>query len=272
VAFFHTKDGTRLYYRTKGTGKPIVLIHGWSNSHEAFLIQEQQLCDDYHVVTYDLRGHGKSDKPQQGLSLHTFAKDLKELLEHLELEDALLVGWSMGTSVIFEYLRHFNQEHISKVCFVDMTPKLLNDKTWKLGLYHGSFTEKDNFNALTTIFEDWPSYAKTFIKATIPYLTEEQIEQLFHLKEDNLPHVMAAMWLSMSANDYRDVLPSITVPSLIIYGTKSTLYSEDTAQYMAQHIKHSTLLPFEGCTHFLVGEQPHRFTEAIRNFATEKSS
>lgn len=267
MTYFKTSDGVNLYYEVKGEGKPIVFIHGWSADHTSFAQPVEDLSKDFKVVTYDLRGHGASDRADKGLTLNRFAIDLEELMKYLELEDVVLVGWSMGSSIIFDYIRTFGISRISSVGIVDMTPKLINDDKWKLGLYHGKFTVEDTFEALTTMCNNWMDFAKDFVKITVPYLTEEMLEPVYEALSKNSPHVMYAMWTAMSANDYRDVLEKITVPTFIIYGEKSTLYSRDTAEYLSSKIQNSKIIPFENCTHFLVVENPKKFSEVISELA-----
>ena len=265
---FITSDGIRLYYEEKGEGKPIVFIHGWTADHTVFNPQVEALSSEFKVVTYDLRGHGESDRPDKGLTLKRFATDLRELIEHLNLNDVIVVGWSMGSSIIFEYVRNFGVEYLSKVCILDMTPKLINDDEWKLGLNHGTFTTKDTFDALTVMCNNWMDFAKEFAADALPYLNEEQLIPIFEGLEKNSPHVMYSMWIAMSANDYRDVLENITVPTYIVYGEKSTLYSKETAEYINSKIPNSKVVPFENCTHFLVIENPEKLSKVVKELST----
>ncbi|MBP1927190.1 pimeloyl-ACP methyl ester carboxylesterase [Sedimentibacter acidaminivorans] len=97
----------------------------------------------------------------------------------------------------------------------------------------------------------------------MPYLRGEELEPVYDAMSKNSPHVMYSMWIAMSANDYRDVLDKITVPTYIIYGKSSTLYSQETAYYMESKIPNAKIIPFENCTHFLVAENPKKFSESV---------
>lgn len=261
---FTTSDGIELFYNVNGEGKPIVFIHGWSADHTSFIPAIEELSKDFKVIAYDLRGHGASDRTDKGLTLNRFAIDLEELLEFLNLKDVTVVGWSMGASVIFDYVRTFGVSRLSSVCILDMTPKLINDDEWKLGLFHGQFTVDDSLDALTTMCNNWMDFAKYFVKNTIPYLKGEELEPIYEALSANSPHVMYAMWIAMSANDYRNILEDITVPTFIIYGEKSTLYSSETATYLNSKIPNSEVVPFENCTHFLVAENPQKLVEVVK--------
>lgn len=268
MAFFEASDGVKLYYQQKGKGNSIVLVHGWSADHTAFDQSFEELSKNYQVISLDLRGHGSSDRPEKGLSLKRFATDLEELMEHLNLQDVTLVGHSMGASISFEYVKNFGVRRLKSVSIFDMTPKLVNDGDWNLGLYHGKYTREDSLNDLTVINEDFREFAKPFFKIAVPYLTDDLMnEQLDLVVNNNTPHVLSAMWHAMAVSDYRDVLPNITVPTQIVFGEKSTLYSKETADYLALQIPYAIVVPFENCTHLLVVENPIKTTEVIEEMA-----
>lgn len=268
MANFTTSDGINLDYEISGEGKPIVFIHGWSSDKTVFGYQMNQLSKNFKVVTYDLRGHGRSDRPEKGLTLNRFAIDLEELMEHLNLEDVSVVGWSMGSSILFEYIRTYGVSRLASVSILDMTPKLINDDEWKLGIYHGEFTVEDTFEALTKMCNNWMDFGELFLKTAIPYLSDDELKPINEAMAKNTPHIMYSMWIAMSSNDYRDVLEKITVPTYIIYGEKSTLYSEETAKYLNSKIPNSKLVPFENCTHLLVTENPEKLAEVTAEIAS----
>ncbi len=267
MPFFSTSDEVNLYYEVTGEGTPIVFIHGWTEDHSSFRIQQKKLSKEFKVITYDLRGHGISDRPEKGLTLDRFALDLKELIDYLDIDKVVLVGWSMGASVIFEYVNHFGLHKLSKICIVDMGPKAINSKDWDLGLYHGKYTIEDSLKDLTIMCNNWMEFAEKFIKSIAPYLDDRQLKISLDKMARNTPHIMYSMWLSISIKDYRDVLEKISIPTLIIYGEKSTLYSVDTAKYMSSNIPNSKVIIFENCTHLLVMENPIRFSKVIKEFA-----
>ena len=108
TAFIQTGDGTRLYYKDWGTGRPVVLIHGWPLNADMWEHQMPALAEaGYRVVAYDRRGFGRSDQPWTGYDYDTFADDLKAVLDGLDLQDVALVGFSMGGGEIARYMsRH----------------------------------------------------------------------------------------------------------------------------------------------------------------------
>lgn len=120
MAFFETSDGVKLFYVDKGKGQPIVLVHGWSGDHTTFAEPIESLSNNFRVVAYDLRGHGQSDRTDQGLTLRRFARDLKELMQHLDLSEVTLAGHSMGASTGFEYIRNHGTDRLRTFTILDM--------------------------------------------------------------------------------------------------------------------------------------------------------
>lgn len=269
MGVFITSDNVNIYYEIKGEGRPIVFIHGFTEDHSSFRIQQRVLSKKYKVMTYDLRGHGVSDRVDYGLNMERFALDLRELIEYIELKDVILVGWSMGASIIFEYISKFGVENISKICIVDKGPKVINDNNWNLGLYHGKYTMEDALKDLTVIKNNWIEFAEKFIKTMAPYFNEKQFKIAIDKMKNNSPHVMYSMWKSMIEKDYIGTLNKITMPTLIIFGEKSTLYSVEVGKYLKEKIKDSQLIIFEDCTHLLVLENPIRFNKELDGFINE---
>lgn len=270
MTYFQTTDNTNLYYEIKGEGKPIVFIHGFGESQDSFRIQKRALSKKYKVITYDIRGHGLSDKVDYGLNMEVFATDLKELMEHLKLEDLVLVGWSMGASIIFEYINQFGEENLSKICIIDKGPKTLNDGDWNLGLYNGKYSLEDAQKDLNLIKSNFMEFGKQFIMKMTPYFDEKQLEIGLSRIMKNEPSILYEIWKDMIKRDYRFILDKITVPTLIIFGGKSTFYSIEAGQYLKDNIKNSKLEIFEDCTHLLVLENPIRFNRVLEEFIADE--
>lgn len=119
-------DRIRLHYTDRGAGRPVVLIHGWPLSGRAWEAQEFALIEaGYRVITYDRRGFGQSSKPWHGYDYDTFAADLDALLQHLDLHDATLVGFSMGGGEVVRYLARYGADRIRSVVLAGAVPPFL---------------------------------------------------------------------------------------------------------------------------------------------------
>jgi non-heme chloroperoxidase len=124
---FVTSDGVQLSYIRQGSGRPIVLIHGWSQCAEEFKHQIGPLSARYDVIAVDLQSHGKVS---YGLKISRLSKDLYELLTELDLNNVALLGHSMGSSVIWCYIDLFGAERLSKIILVDQAPLMTSDPHW----------------------------------------------------------------------------------------------------------------------------------------------
>lgn len=122
-----------LYYEDHGTGKPVVLIHGWPLSGRSWEYQVPALVEaGYRVITYDRRGFGKSSQPWDGYDYETFAADLHQLLEHLDLTNVTLVGFSMGGGEVARYVGTYGTDRVEKAVFAGAVPPFRNKDQYKL--------------------------------------------------------------------------------------------------------------------------------------------
>lgn len=264
-------DGARIAYDSTGTGRPVILIHGWSANRHFYDRQIPALAERYRVVSLDLRGHGDSErgaKVETGLTLARLAADIRELARHLEMEKPVLVGWSMGTSIILDYVRQWGCADLGALCLIDMTPKLLAGPDWDLGLIDG-YDEAVTLRFLNRVMSDWPATAEGFVpfmfsKSRPP--GEEELAWVRTQVADNTPFCMGALWAEMATKDYRDVLGAIDVPTLLTFGDDGHFYGPRHGRYMKAAIGPSHLVTFPGCGHALQREDPERFNEALVAF------
>ncbi|WP_125151990.1 alpha/beta fold hydrolase [Clostridium rectalis] len=268
MAYFLTDDNMKIFYEVKGQGKPIVFIHGWTCNHMFFKKQVEELSKHYQVITYDLRGHGFSERPENGLTMERMAKDLRNLIEFLNLEEVTVAGWSMGTTIILEYVRQFSCDKLGKICFIDMTPKVVAEGDWHRGLF-GDFSYKDNLNHIANAASDWPKLIESFVPslfATSGCRIEEDIKWVYEQVRKNTPHVVVDCWVSMSKQDYREELKKITVPCLITRGEESAFCTKDTCEYMNKKINKSKWIDYSKCGHILFMEEAKKFNKDILEF------
>jgi non-heme chloroperoxidase len=180
---FVTTDGTIIPYEIKGEGKPIIFIHGLYGKSKDFKEAINTLSQKYCCITYDNRGHGAS-KETSGLTIKQFAKDLKELIAFLSLENITIVGYSMGAFILFEYIQSFGCEHLAKIVLVDITPKMINDRTWKNGLYRGDYLQEHLDTDLLMIQSHFMKFASYF---TYRNMTKFSKEKPYSPKARSLP-------------------------------------------------------------------------------------
>jgi non-heme chloroperoxidase len=121
-----TQDGTRIYYKDWGEGQPVVFSHGWPLSADAWASQMMFLSSNgYRAIAHDRRGHGRSSQPSGGNDLDTYADDLGQLIEELDLEDVVLVGHSTGGGEVTRYIGRHGTSRVAKVVLVSAIPPLM---------------------------------------------------------------------------------------------------------------------------------------------------
>ena len=146
MSYFTLSNGEKLYYVDKGQGpETLIMLHGWTSSHDIFLEPVERLQKQARCIIYDHRGHGGSKKANgESPTMETLASDLHEVIQGLSLSNITLLGWSMGAGVILNYVRIFGCDALKQIVLCDMTPKQINDEEWKLGLYQGRYTLEEH--------------------------------------------------------------------------------------------------------------------------------
>ncbi|MGW2779606.1 alpha/beta fold hydrolase, partial [Streptomyces olivaceoviridis] len=149
-----------LYYEDHGSGRPVVLIHGYPLNGHSWEKQERVLLKaGYRVITYDRRGFGRSSQPTVGYDYDTFAADLRVLLEHLDLRDVALVGFSMGTGEVTRYLGRYGSERVAKAALLGAIPPFLLKTEDNPEGVDGSVFE----GIKEAVLKDRPAYFKDFL-------------------------------------------------------------------------------------------------------------
>lgn len=269
MAYFTTSDNVNIYYEINGKGIPIIFIHGFSETNDVFRIQKRTLSKKYSVIAYDIRGHGESDKAGLDLSMKRLSLDLKELIRHLEYDRVVIVAWSMGATILLDYIRNFGTDKLYKICIVDKGPKMINDENWKLGLYHGDYKSQDFKSDLSMLIDNFPEFCKRFTQTMSTDLNEKEFKIGLEKISRNSNEVLHDLWKSMGENDYRDTIKKIDIETLIVFGENSNLYSVETGEYLRDNIKKSKLKVFPKCGHLLILENPREFNRIIEEFIEE---
>jgi non-heme chloroperoxidase len=242
-----------IYYEDLGAGQPIVLIHGFPLNGHSWEKQVAVLLEaGYRVITYDRRGFGNSSQPSFGYDYDTFAADLNTLMTELDLRDTVLVGFSMGTGEVTRYLGKYGSERVSKaVLMAPVPPFLLKTDDNPEGVDRSVYDE-----IMKSIVEDRPAYLSAFLKDfyNADVLMGDRISNDAIQMSWNIAVGASAKatldcvpsWLT----DFRDDLPRIDVPTLIVHGDADRLLPLDsTAARLPKLIKDSRLVLISGGPH-----------------------
>ncbi len=253
---------TILFYEEKGEGQTVIFIHGVMMSSKFFYKQLAQLSSDYHTIALDLRGHGKSSKVESGHTVAQYARDLKAFMEKLSLTDVILVGWSMGAFVVWDYINQFGTDNIKGITIVDQSA---SDYTWPDWEF-GAFDFQAISNVVQAIQEDQATFNSNFIYGMYKEKPDPD-EFTWILQEMNkLPASIAStIVFNQTAVDYRETLSNVTVPSLICFGTVG-FFPIEAGNYIKERTPNATLIPFEDSSHLLFLEETEKFNHELEKF------
>ena len=263
-------DDVEIYYEDHGAGQPVVLIHGYPLNGHSWEKQERVLLEaGYRVITYDRRGFGQSSQPTVGYDYDTFAADLNTLLGHLELNDVVLVGFSMGTGEVTRYLAAFGSGRVRKAVLMGaIPPYLLKTGDNPEGVDQSVF---DGIKA--AVVKDRPAYFKDFLDNfyNVDVLRPERIsdqawQNSFNVAVAASAHAAYACvdtWLT----DFRADLPKIDVPVLLVHGDADRILPYPaTAARLPGLIKDLTFVTVEGGPHNVAWTHPDIVNPALLDF------
>ncbi|MDR8071906.1 alpha/beta fold hydrolase [Burkholderia cenocepacia] len=274
INYFKTNDGVRLAYWEAGSGKPLIFIPGASANGAEYINVMYLLSKNYHVYVLDPRNHGLSQKVSYGMRISRFAMDLRELNAHLGIKSADYCGWSMGASVLWNYIDLFGTSGIDKAVFIDEPISIYAHSDW-------SKKERLDASAITTSAEDFVASFTGSAPITNPILNQliarfKAKDSPYYVNSESFANefvntdykYISLFMFDHIKNDWRDVIRSkIDIPVAIFTGEYS--YNVDGQRWMQSVIPNSTLYVYskeEQGDHFLHFKNPIKFTQDLREF------
>jgi non-heme chloroperoxidase len=259
-----------IYYEDHGSGRPVVLIHGYPLSGRAWDKQVPVLLEDGHrVITYDRRGFGKSSQPVTGYDYDTFASDLHVLMETLDLHDVTLVGHSMGTGEVTRYLGRFGSQRVARGVLVSPIPPFLlqtsdNPEGVPASLFDGFMHDAR---------EDGPAWMKGFLDNFYNYdkfrgtLVSEQAYQASWNLAVSASATATVACIPTWETDFRADLPKLDVPMLCIQGDADrVLPYEKTGKRLPAMVKGLQLVTIDDGPHAIAWTHSDQVNGALLKF------
>lgn len=259
-----------LDYQDTGSGRPVVLIHGWPLAKESWQAQVGPLTEaGYRVISYDRRGFGASDKPESGYNYDTLAADLDSLLRGLDLQDVTLVGFSMGGGEVARYVSSYGQDRLHSVVFASaVTPSMAKTKDNPDGplddelaqqMTEGLTNDRDGFfDTFTTQFF---SVDDTLV------VTEEQRQQALAMAGQSDQTAALGCMKAFGTTDFRGDLPAVSVPTLVVHGEgDATVPFDGSGRRTHQAIRGSELQVIKGGPHGVNVSHAQEFNAALIGF------
>jgi non-heme chloroperoxidase len=267
-----TNDGVRLHYAEAGTGPDLLLVCGWTLTAELWRHQIEEFSRTHHVVAYDHRGHGQSDHPPYGYRMARLAADAHEVVEALGLSDITVVAHSMGCGVALAYWDLYRDDRLRRLVLIDQPAVLISQPDWPEGMAAqvGTPHTAEGLPAFTAALRG--QQADAVAASALDMMVTAQMppgERAEILKQMLLTQREAASLLMFSSatQDWRDLLPGITVPVLVIGGGGS-LFSPASIENLAAAIPGAVvrIIPADRGSHLSFLENPSAVNGAIREF------
>lgn len=263
--FFRTSDGAVLYYEDRGEGIPIVFVNGFAGTTKSFERNAKELAKRYRVVTFDLRGYGRSSKVLTGNHMRGHAGDIDELIRYLELSQVVLMGWSSGGSAVTCYCKEYGSSRLAAVGLIDCPLFPFSQDSWNA--HRAGGYKVDNWWGTTKQWIlDPAAFIDHYTHTVNPAATEEERAWI---KEgvESLP-----VWIGVAVHsdycqfDGTEGLSYITVP-VLLFSSDSPGFDASMSEYYRSLIKTpSRLLVYKDATHMMFYTRSERFNGDVAAF------
>ncbi len=266
------RDGARIYYEDRGQGQPILLVHGWTCSSRFWQKNVDELAKEFRVVTLDLRGHGNSSKILGGHTIAQYARDVREIVELLQLEELTLAGWSLGGPVVLSYYDQFRDDsRLKALGLIDTAPYPFSSAPWNS---HG--LKNHNYDALNAVFAAYAAdplqYAAAFTRRMFKGGTasDEDVRWISAELTKTPPWIAMAIYSDFVMSDHARILPALKLP-VAVFAADSGIYQEGIkmGRSMAAQIPRASFYPSRTAATCCSTSSPRSSTRRSRAFIGE---
>ncbi|BAQ80464.1 alpha/beta fold hydrolase [Pseudomonas sp. St29] len=271
MSTFITRDGTELYYKDWGSGQPVVFSHGWPLSADSWESQMLFLAEHgYRVIAHDRRGHGRSSQPWDGNDMDTYADDLAQLIEHLDLQDAVLLGFSTGGGEVARYIGRHGTGRLAKAGLISAVPPLMLKTATNPGGLPLEVFDGIRAGALadrSQLYKDIASGPFFGFNRPGAKVSQGMIDS-FWLQGMQAGHKNAYDCIkAFSETDFTEDLKRFDIPTLVVHGDDDQIVPIDAAgRASAKLIANARLLVYPGAPHGLTDTHKERLNHDLLTF------
>lgn len=265
--YIEVDSGINLFVEDWGQGKPIVFIAGWPFDHRCYEYQFNEIPKHgFRCIGINMRGYGKSDRPWQDLNYDIFADDILKVLKKLNIENATLVGHSMGGAISMHYVAKHSGHRISKLVLCGAAAPVWTQRSD----YIYGFSKAEVDELITLCYTDRAQLLLNFGKLffyTESSLSAPLMHWFSHIAMEASPHATVSCLYALRDTDLRSDMPKITIPTAIFHGTADKVCPFEFAKLLQAGIKNTLLVPFEKSGHGLFYDEREKFNKSLMDFA-----
>lgn len=266
-----TEDGTHIYYKDWGTGQPVIFSHGWPLQADSWEAQMLHLASNgYRAIAHDRRGHGRSSQPWNGNNMDTYADDLAELINQLDLRDVVLIGFSTGGGEVARYIGRHGTDRVAKLALVSSVPPFMlqtedNQGGVPLEVFDG--IRAASLADRSQLYKDFAAGPFFGGNRAGNQVSQGMQENFWHQGMQGGHHNLYECIAAFSATDFRPDLQAIDVPTLVIHGDDDQVVPFDVGgKASAALIRDAVLKVYPGAPHGITDTHKDQLSADLLEF------